>query len=234
MMMTYYDFENFIFSMFQFLDGYIGPIKSSGYKVINEVDEKIALTRPFNSIEIYEGNFNEYIKSANTNNLNFIKTLITEIVAHELSHVNQKINFFAAACCGFGDYIDFIERTNVHNSINFLINKQNEIYRNFGFILNTEWLKYKHDNLVKEKENFISKEAYVEECWEQSLRLLFENNKFTTFENIYLNNGEFIIKQHNAYNYNKIVANRLDEFVADSVMFKQSSITDNSLFVISQ
>ena len=53
----YYDFQNFIFNMFNYLDGRIGPVRSYGYKVFDiQNSNVIALTRPFNSIEIYTKN----------------------------------------------------------------------------------------------------------------------------------------------------------------------------------
>ena len=53
---NYYDFQNFVFSMFTYLDGRIGPVRSYGYKVLDKDSNVIALTRPFNSIEIYTQN----------------------------------------------------------------------------------------------------------------------------------------------------------------------------------
>ena len=234
----YYDFQNFVFNMFTYLDGRIGPIRSNGYKVFDTQRDVVALTRPFNSIEIYTQNFNDYINSFQIMDINLIKTIITEILAHELSHVNQKINYsiiglYSENNLGFEDYIKFIESSNVDNSIRFLESQAQEIFRLFGFILNVPYLETKRE-IAGLPNKYISKATCFEECWIQSMSLLFKDNSFKSAKNIYVtkNNGyKYIIKQNGLYNYEKTVANELDSLTARLVTFNNIIETDDTLFI---
>lgn len=234
----YYDFQNFIFNMFNYLDGRIGPVRSYGYKVFDIQREVVALTRPFNSIEIYTHNFNDYIASFQTMDTDLIKTIITEILAHELSHVNQKINYsiiglYSENNIGYEDYIKFIESSNIDNSIRFLENHAVEIFKLFGFILDVTYLeaRRKSDGIPN---RFISKATCFEECWIQSMSLIFKDNSYKTAKNIYVtkNNGyKYIIKQNGLYNYEKTVANELDSLTAHMTTFDNIKEAGDTLYI---
>ena len=81
---------------------------------------------------------------------------------------------------------------------------------------------------------FISKATCFEECWVQSMSLLFKDNSFKTAKNIYVtkNNGyKYIIKQNGLYNYEKTVANELDSLTARLVTFNNIIETNDTLFI---
>lgn len=234
----YYDFQNFIFNMFNYLDGRIGPVRSYGYKVFDIQREVVALTRPFNSIEIYIHNFNDYIASFQTMDTNLIKTIITEILAHELSHVNQKINFsiiglYSENNIGYEDYIKFIESSNIDNSIRFLENHAVEIFKLFGFILDVTYLEARRKS-AGTPNRFISKATCFEECWIQSMSLIFKDNSYKTAKNIYVtktNGYKYIIKQNGLYNYEKTVANELDSLTAHMTTFDNIKKAGDTLYI---
>lgn len=235
---NYYDFQNFVFSMFNYLDGRIGPVRSYGYKVLDKDSNVIALTRPFNSIEIYTQNFNSYLEDFGNADMSLIKTIITEILAHELSHVNQKINYsviglYSENNLGYEDYIKFIESSNIDNSIRFLENHAIEIYKLFGFILNVSYLEAKRKSAGLSNK-FISKATCFEECWEQSMSLVFKDNSYKSAKNIYVTKNDsykYIIKQNGLYNYEKSVANELDSLTAHMTMFDNIREDGNTLYI---
>lgn len=236
---NYYDFQNFVFSMFTYLDGRIGPVRSYGYNALDDQDSNvIALTRPFNSIEIYTQNFNSFLEDFVNADMSLIKTIITEIIAHELSHVNQKINYsiiglYSENNLGYEDYIKFIESSNIDNSIRFLEDHAVEIYKLFGFILNVSYLEAKRKSSGLPNK-FISKATCFEECWEQSMSLLFKDNSYKTANNIYVtkNNGyKYIIKQNGLYNYEKSVANEMDSLTAYMTTFDNIREDGDTLYI---
>lgn len=235
----YYDFQNFIFNMFNYLDGRIGPVRSYGYKVFDvQTSNVIALTRPFNSIEIYTKNFNNFLSDIGEADINLIKTIITEILAHELSHVNQKINYsiiglYSENNMGYEDYIKFIESSNIDNSIRFLESHAQEIFKLFGFILDVTYLEAKRKS-AGIPNRFISKATCFEECWIQSMSLIFKDNSYKTAKNIYVtkNNGyKYIIKQNGLYNYEKTVANELDSLTAHMTTFDNIKEVGDTLYI---
>lgn len=228
------NYSNFLFKAFNCLNSY-AEIKATGLSILNE-SNLIALTRPFGSVILFRKNLNEYINKYSTYGDNIIKTLLLEVLAHEISHAGQKINYYVISNysqhnIGYNDYIEFIEKTNIKNSItNLILKNEFELNSALGFIIQHNWLIAKLQcNEINA--NYISKANYMQECFEQNLCLLFKNDSFKLYKNIVLEDGNYI-KFNNQYLMNNLVLlQAMDNMTAKFNTFKIIK-SDNTTLVV--
>lgn len=232
-MKTIDDYQNFIFKSFHAINNLV-PIKALSYSIL-PWSNIIAMTRPFGSIILYRRNINDYIEKFSEYGENMIKTVLLEVLAHEISHVGQKINYdvisnYSQHNIGYDDYIEFIEKTNIKNSINILLQNEYNLNNLLGFVMNHDWLIAKLDCNYYPR-NYISKINCLDECFEQSLSLLFEDNNFKLYQNIIAEPGNYIRYNGQYIMDNVYLLNQLDIMTSKFNKFKIVNSNNTTLTV---
>lgn len=235
-MKTIFNYSNFILKSYNYLNSLV-PYKSIQIVFNNSYMKEIAETLPFGTIKINNYNASKYIQHYEEYGENRIKTVLMEIIAHEISHVNQNINYYIISRYsehnpGYDDYIKFIETTNIKNSIELLLSVSRDINQLFGFILDTNWLIDKM-NYNSNHAKFVSKHGYEKNCFEQSLGLLFNNDQFKNYPNILLldkNNSVYPIKYNGKYTSESSILFRLDTMIDNFDKFE--IVEDNAMSLL--
>ncbi|MBS6256233.1 hypothetical protein [Megasphaera massiliensis] len=242
-MKTISDYTDFISVAFTYLsDKLISKEYKYEIKISPEHSHAIAETRPFGTIELYESNINMYLAKFGDDEVRR-KTALLNVIAHEVSHATQKVNYYIIAKSSknnpdYSDYIKFIELANMKNSLTFILDHRKELEYELNFIMDVDWLETKLEDIYSSNE-FHDRNYNIQENWEQNLCLVFKGEQFKKFSNIGLfiptNKQQLIaIKEEGRYITNNIELNSIldKQIISNKLLIDLKVFEDRDLLVV--
>ena len=167
------------------------------------VQDRFAATAPFGTVFVFKQVLLDFLKKINDEDK--IKTLLTFIIGHECSHVNQYADFYRLQYStdpSFNKrfYVECIENSNNENIIKIIYDNLGEIKSIFNFTPVMYILENVLAGLSKSAFKFIYRSNHdcLNEYYSTNIQALFHDDSYKRFPNIITSDNE-VIKKDQSY-----------------------------------